>query len=109
MRTQSRRQTTQPFVKQMIKFCQWFSDNQMKANHDKLHLNGKTQKLNRNCFQIQNTDCEKLLGVLVDCELKFKNYIDSVIKKPSSKVNALSRVTPFASLAKKRMLIKSFF
>ena len=59
---------------------------------------------------MQNTDCEKLLGTMVDCELKFKNYIDSVTPMlPSSKVNALSRVTPFASLAKKRMLIKSFF
>ena len=47
---------------------------------------------------------------MVDCELKFKNHIDSVTPMlPSSKVNALSRVTPFASLAKKRMLIKSFF
>lgn len=52
----------------------------------------------------ENTECRKLVGIKVDCKLKFKNYLD-VIKTASNKVNALSRVTSFMSLAKKRKLM----
>ena len=49
----------------------------------------------------------KLLRIKVDCGLKFENYLDGVIKKASNKINALSRVTPFMNLAKKKMLMTS--
>ena len=64
--------------------------------------------MNANGFKIKNTECEKLLGIKVDCGLNFENYLDRVIKKASNKVNALSRVTPFMNLSKK-MLVDSFF
>ena len=48
------------------------------------------------------------MGIKVDCGLKFENYLDGVIKKASNKINALSRVTPFMNLSKKKMLINSF-
>ena len=94
-----------------IKLFQWFSDDQMKANHDICHLlvSGKNNvTMNANGFKIKNTECEKLLGIKVDCGLNFENYLDRVIKKASNKVNALSRVTPFMNLSKK-MLVDSFF
>ena len=34
---------------------------------------------------------------------------DGVIKRASNKINALSRVTPFMNLSKKKMLLNSFF
>ena len=49
------------------------------------------------------------MGIKVDCGLKFENYLDGVIKKASNKINALSRVTPFMNLSKKKMLMNSFF
>lgn len=55
----------------------------------------------------KNTECQKSLKVY--CALKFKNSLDSVIKWSSNKVNALSRVPPFLSLAKKGILTNSFF
>ena len=89
--------------KDSIKLFQWFSDNQMKANHDKCHLlvSGKNNvTMNASGFKIKNSECEKLLGIKVDCGLKFENYLDGVIKKASNKINALSRVTPFLNLSK---------
>ena len=78
-----------------IKLFQWFSDNQMKSNHDKCHLlvSGKNDvTMNASGFKIQNTECEKLLGIKADCGLKFENYLNCVIKKAHNKINALSRV-----------------
>ena len=49
------------------------------------------------------------MGIKVDCGLKFENYLDGVIKKASNKINALSRVTPFMNLSKKKLLMDSFF
>ena len=87
-----------------IKLFQLFSDNQMKANHDKCHIlvSGKNNvTMSASGFKIKNTECEKLLEIKVDCGLKFENYLDGVIKKASNKINALSRVTPFMNLSKK--------
>ena len=84
----------------------------MKANHDKCYLlvSGKNNvTIIANGFKIKNTECEKLLGIKVDCELKFENYLDRAIKSASNKINALSRVTPFMNLSKKKMLMNSFF
>ena len=41
--------------------------------------------------------------------MKFENYLDSVIKKASNKINTLSRVTPFMNMSKKKMSMNSFF
>ena len=63
--------------------------------------------MNVSGFKIKNTKYERLLGIKVDCGLKLENYLDSVIKKASNKINALSRVTPFMNLSKKKK--NSFF
>ena len=98
--------------KDSIKLFQWFSDNQMKANHDKCHLlvSGKNNvTMNASGFKIKNTESKKLLGVKVDCGLKFENYLDGVIQKASNKINVLSGFTPFRNLSQKKMLKNSFF
>ena len=49
-----------------IKLFQWFSDNQMKAKHDKSHLkvdDKNNETMNANGFKIKNTESEKLLGI----------------------------------------------
>ena len=65
--------------------------------------------MNASGFKIKNTECEKLLGIKVDCGLQFENYLDGVIKKGSNKINALSSVTPFVNLSKNKKLMNSFF
>ena len=52
--------------KDSIKLFQWFSDNQMKANHDKCHLlvSGKNNvTMNASGFKIKNTECENYSDV----------------------------------------------
>ena len=65
--------------------------------------------MNASGFKTNNTECEKILGIKVDCGLKFENYLDGVIKKTSTKINTLSRVTRFLNLSTKKMLMNFFF
>ena len=84
----------------------------MKANQDKCHLIvGKNENISMQIgsFEIKNTNCEKLLGIKVDSRLNFNEHLDGIIKKASRKINALSRITPFMNISKRRILMNSFF
>ena len=82
---------------------QWFADNQMKANPDKCHFicsaNVKTSIMIEN-EQIENSNCEKLLGVFFDSRLTFQTHINNICKKASQKLNAVSRITPYMDFDK---------
>ena len=58
---------------------------------------------------IGNSNCERLLGVKIDSKLNFKEHLDGIIKKASRKINVLSRVAPYMNIAKRRLLMNSFF
>ena len=50
--------------KDSIKLLEWFSDNQMKANHEICHLlvSGKNNvTINASVFKIKNNECEKII------------------------------------------------
>ena len=71
-----------------VNLFKWFSDNQMKANQDKCHLIvSKNEKVSMHIgpFEIENTNCEKLLGVKVDSRLNFNEHLDG-IRKPVVKL-----------------------
>ena len=60
---------------------QWFHDSQMKANPDKCHfICSSNKKLNIVIKDqtISNSNCEKLLHVLLDSKLTFKPHVDSI-------------------------------
>ena len=59
--------------------------------------------------KIKNSEYEKLLGIKVDTKLNFNEHLNDIISKASRKVNALSRVVPYMSLSKKKILMNSFF
>ena len=66
-----------------FKLFQCFSDNKMKANHDNWHLlvNGNNRvTINVSGFELKNNECENLLGIKVDCEVMFENYLDDSFK-----------------------------
>ena len=89
-----------------------FSDNQMKANISKYHLlvNKKDEVVvNLGETEIKNSEYEKLLGIKVDTKLNFNEHLNDIISKATRKVNALSRVVPYMSLSKKKILMNSFF
>ena len=60
-------------------------------------------------FETKNTNYEKLLGIKVDSRLTFNEHLDGIIKKASRKINAISRITPFMNISKRRILLNSFF
>ena len=90
----------------------WFSDNKMKANISKCHVlvNKKDEVvINLGETEIKNSEYEKLLGIKVDTKLNFNEHLNAIITKASREVNALSRVEPYLSLSKKKILMNSFF
>ena len=95
-----------------ITLFNWFQDNQMKANNDNYHLiTSKRSCMNLKIgnINIENSTCEKLLGVEVDNNLNFIEHLDGIIKKAGRKVSALSRIFLFMDLTKRRLLMNSFF
>ena len=95
-----------------INLFKWFLDNQMKANSDKCHLiTSKLSCMNLKIgdINIENSTCQKLLGIKVDNKLNFNEHLDGIIKKASRKVSASSRIFPFVELMKRRFLMNSIF
>ena len=89
----------------------WFLDNQMKANSDQCHLiTSKQSCMSRKIvdINIENSTCEKLLGVKVDNKLNISEHLDGIIKKASRKVSDLCRIFPFMDLTKRHFLMNSF-
>ena len=90
---------------------EWFSNNGMKANADKCHLLLSTkEKLTANVsnIRITNSNKEKLLGVTIDNHLKFESHIESLCSKASQKLYALSRMSSYMNLEKRKVVMKSF-
>ena len=80
------------------KLFTWFANNQMKSNHDKCHLLLSTQEEAN--IQIANTtikcsQSEKMLGIILDNQLKFDKHVENICQKASRKLNALARVTNY--------------
>ena len=85
----------------------------MKLNQDKCHflLSGHKHevmsakighsKIWENCTQ-------KLLGIIIDRNLKLDEYILTQCKKVGRKIKALGRVYTYLSLGRKRTLMKAF-
>ena len=84
----------------------------MKANPDKCHLLLSTKEdksIEIDGHKISNSNCEKLLGVIIDSQLKFNVHLEALIKKANQKVHVLARITPYMSIPKRKLLMNSFF
>ena len=60
-------------------------------------------------IELEKTSSEKLLGIIIDSKLNFKEHLEGIMKKASRKVNVLSRITPYMNLTKRKLLMNSFF
>ena len=79
----------------------WFADNQMKGNTDKCHLITSTKDApNIQVGQsfIETSNCEKLLGINIDCKLTFDAHINTLCRKANNKLRALARATPYMNI-----------
>ena len=84
----------------------------MKVNLHKCHFttsSGDEVTIYGRSYNIKNNKCEKLLGIKIYNKLNFDNNIGKVSKKAVQKINALSRVTPYVDLPKRRVLLNVFF
>ena len=89
----------------------WFKNNCLKNNVDKCHVLVSMNKpvgTKIGDYTIDNSECEKLLGVKIDVNLNFNDHISDVCKKASRKISALARVTPFMGLSKRKLLMNAF-
>ena len=95
------------------KLFTWFANNQMKANGDKSHLLLSSPD-DSPVIQIKNSaikcsKVKKLLGVHIDYKLKFDIHVETICKKAHRKLSALSRITNYMELSKRRILMNAFF
>ena len=91
----------------------WFQNNYMKLNTDKCHLLVAGHKSEHTWVRvgpdkIWEDHSVKLLGVSIDNELKFDKHVLNIINKANSKLSALSRLTKFMILQKKKKIYKAF-
>ena len=79
----------------------------MKLNINKCHLFVAGHKFEHTWVRdvpdkIREDNSIKLLGVSIDNKLKFDKHVLNIIKKANSKPSALSRLTKFMTLQKKK-------
>ena len=58
--------------------------------------------------KIWESQKEKLLGVIIDRNLNFKNHVSDICSRANRKLTALGRLSKLLHLVKKRNLMKSF-
>ena len=91
---------------------QWFPENELKGNAIKCHLlisSGENVHVNIGTSQIKNSDCERLLGIDIDCKLSFENHINQIYSKARAKIKALARIAPFLNKRKRKLMMNAFF
>ena len=85
----------------------------MKLNADKCHLLVAGHKHEWVWAQIGNKTIweskqEKLLGITIDRNLNFENYVANICKKASSKLTAIARYSKLLSFVKIKSLVTAF-
>ena len=82
----------------------WFENDGMKANPEKCYLlvsRKKTSltsdnlKIDINGVKIESSLEQKLLGVIIENQLKFNKHICNILRKNSQKLNALTRIPSY--------------
>ena len=96
-----------------LKIASWFPNNCMQLNEDKCHLMVFGDKRNEICLNIgrvtikESTE-EKLLGVIFDKKLSFKQQVRSICKQAGQKLHALSRISHFLDTEQPKRVMKAF-
>ena len=69
-----------------------------RSNSDTINLNGT---------KLVSSSYEKLLGILIDCDLSFDKHIKLLCRKAGQKLNDLARISNYLSHDQKRLLLNS--
>ena len=101
-----------PELESMLsKISQWFMSNNLKANASKFHLflsSYEDQTITVENYVIKLSGVEELLGVIIDTNLNFKEYILPLCKKENRKLHFLFRVSKYMTLNKCHIVIRFF-
>ena len=92
----------------------WFESNYMKLNIDKCHLLMAGNKYEQMWVQlgekkIWEHKTVKLLGVIIDSQLKFDSHVLNICGKAGRKLSVLTRMIKYLSFDKKYILMKTSF
>ena len=86
----------------------------MKLNEDKCHFMIFGERTNQdvgmnigNCT-VNNSQEEKLLGVLIDSNLNLEQHLSNICKKVGNRLFALSRMSTYIGTDKLRLLMRAF-
>ena len=98
----------EPNVNTLLK---WFRQNGLIANSSKSHF--LTSPYERRTLKIHDSiitssSSEEHLGILIDSELTFHDHITRLCSKANQKLSALSRVSKYMTLPKRRLLMSSY-
>ena len=89
----------------------WFKNNQMKGNENDCHAlisTDETDQVYIGVSHVTNSKCEKLLGIIIDCQLSFDNDMENICEKTGEKLNAFTRVVQPMN-TKKELNYERFF
>ena len=90
----------------------WIRNNGLKANPDKFHLilsdSSQDYSVKMDKFNIQNSNCRKLLGIKIDNKFTFDNHVSDICTKATQKLHALSRVGHYMTFKQRQVTMKSF-
>ena len=92
----------------------WFYDNYMALNPGKCNFMFLGSNLLvveifvYESFKLKHTSVNKILGVIIDRELKFDRHVKHICKKAGNKLNALTRMVNILNSFQKNTLFKSF-
>ena len=82
---------------------EWFRNNYMKLNDDKCHL----MLIKIGSTTIIESREDKLLGVTLDKQLSSKTHVQSLCKKASQKLHALSRISHLLGTEKLKHIMRA--
>ena len=111
------------------KLFSWFANNQMIPKDDKCHLVLSSPEedaaieieeprlsspeedaaIQIKESKIKRSKVKKLLGIHIDYKFKFDTHVDTICKKAHRRLTALSRITNYMELPKRRILMNAFF
>ena len=95
----------------IYKIFNCFKYNNFKANATKCHFflsPYQSATINIDGSIIKSSNLQKLLGVTIDSNFTFEQHINSLCRKSSQKLHALSRISQYLPPDKKRILFKTF-
>ena len=89
----------------------WPGNNFTKVNTDKSHLllsgNIKlTSNIDNNITKLEMK--KELLGITIESNLSFRGHVNNICKRASLKLNALTRISSYMNIQKRRAIMKSF-